>query len=80
MVVGITVVFHLLLIFSTTRFLLGITTPLWGTELTYGHRKYLMLPFALLLFVLMWLIYRKKVEGILKKYEGKKALTPQNIF
>jgi tellurite resistance protein TehA-like permease len=80
-VVMVVFIIHVGLRFSIIRYFSGITTPLWGEELSYGQRKYLMFPFAVLLFFLVWfLYYRKKAKYILEKYEGQKPFTVKKII
>lgn len=74
-------IIHLFLFYSIYRFTTH-TNPLgWGTHLSYGQRKYLMLPFVILLFLGVWYFYyRKRSKAILMKYEGKRPFTIKNIL
>src|SRR5690606_14207414 len=82
-VVILTVAFHLILLFSLLRYFTDINIDLipWGKDLSYGQRKYLGIPFVILLFFLVWYFYyRKKSKEILSKYDGRKPFTVMNIL
>ena len=81
MLVLLSIVIHLAFVYSIYRYSTH-TNPLeWGTELTYGQRKLIMFPFAILLFFLVWYFYyRKRSKTIISKYEGKKPFTIKNIL
>ena len=82
-VVILTFTFHLILLFSLLRHFTDISIDLipWGKDLSYGQRKYLGMPFVMLLFFLVWYFYyRKKSKAILAKYEGKNPFTVKNIL
>jgi hypothetical protein len=69
-------IIHVFFIYSIFRYYTESNPLGWGNDLSYGQRKYLMFPFALLLFFLVWfLYYRKKAKYILAKYEGQKPFT-----
>lgn len=79
----LTLTFHLMLILSMLRYYTDINIDLmpWGKSLNYGQRKYLGIPFVILLFFLVWFFYyRKRASKILAKYEGKKPFTIKNIL
>lgn len=74
-------IIHLFLIYSIYRYTAHANPLEWGTGLSYGQRKYLMFPFVILLFFLVWYFYyRKKSMPILAKYNGKKPFTLKNIL
>ena len=52
----------------------------WEHHLTYGQRKYAMMPVLLIYFLLGWLLYyRRKSAAIIKNYKGKNPFTFLNI-
>jgi hypothetical protein len=72
--------FHAILLYSILRYYSGVNPLGWGETLSYGQRKLIMFPFAILMFFLIWYFYyRKKAKQILEARQDRKALTVKNI-
>ncbi len=70
---------HVLLIYSIMRYSSVVSYVDYG-NLSYSDRKYLFLPFALLLFLVTWFFYyRRRHIAIMKKFDAKKPFTFLNI-
>lgn len=79
--VGFTIVVHLIFLYSLLRYLTGFSIGTFGDEYSYGQRKLMLLPVALLLFYLIYLLYYKRKEAsILERYADKKFSAPRNIL
>ena len=51
----------------------------WEHHLTYGQRKYAMMPVLLIYFLLGWLLYYKRKSAAIIKNKEKKPFTFLNI-
>lgn len=72
---------HLFLVYSLVRFFTGINYLSFKTTLSYGERKFLLLPFVLLIFFVVWYFYYKpRTSIILENYKEKKPFTIRNYF
>lgn len=73
-------IIHFFLFYSFFRLLTHSNPLSWGEDLTYGERKYLMLPIVLVMFFGVWYFYyRKRSEYIVSSYQFKKPFTFENI-
>jgi len=76
--VAFVLLIHLGLLYSIIRYFTGFSfTYLTGS---YGQRKYMLLPFMLLLFFLVYLIfYKNRTTEVLEKYGDNKFSSAKNI-
>jgi len=78
-IVFIVIIIHFGLLYSAIKLFAGWDFSLGG-EFSYGQRKYMLLPIALLAFFLTWYFYyRKKAQAILKKYENRPPFSLKNF-
>ena len=81
MIVVIAFMFHLGLVYSLFRYITHQNPLEWGGDLSYSDRKYLGMPFVLVIYLLIWhFYYRKRAARIMNSYEGKKPFTVRNII
>ena len=79
--VGLTITVHLTFLYSLLRYISGFSIGSFGNWYSYGQRKLMLLPLALLLYYLVYLFYyKKKTTSILEKYADEKFSAARNIF
>jgi uncharacterized membrane protein len=79
--VGFTIIVHIAFLYSLLRYLSGFSIGTIGNWYSYGQRKLMLLPLALLLYYLIYLLhYKRKTPSILEQYADKKFSTARNIL
>ena len=78
-IVGVTIIVHLVLVYSIIRNITGLKIqPFQGS---YGSRKYVLMGIALVFFFFIYLVYSKaNAKEILKKYQGNRFSNLKNVF
>jgi uncharacterized membrane protein len=79
--VGFTITVHIAFLYSLFRYLLGYSIGTFDGAYSYGQRKLMLLPLALLLYYLIYhLYYKRKASSILEQYVDKEFSTARNIL
>jgi hypothetical protein len=77
--VGFALVIHLFLLYGIVRYATGFTLPYFSDS--YGQRKLMLLPLAIVFFLIIYFgYYRKQAQKILSRYAGNKFSRPINIL
>ena len=78
----LTFTFHFILVLLAIELLLDYKVrlyPAWIDDLSYGIRKYTLLPFYFIIFIFFGRYFNKRMTLIEKKYKGVDMLTWKNI-
>ena len=79
--VGLSIIIHFFFLYSVIRLATGWSLGSLLTQYAYGIRKLIMLPFALLLFLLIDIIFfRTNRESILSKYKDQRPFSKRNVI
>lgn len=79
----VTLNIHILIIFAIIERFIGynvIQYPTWLDTMSYGRRKYTLLPFYAIVFVFFGRYFNKRKGLLEKKYEGREMLTLKNLL